>query len=397
MTEPKIISQFLDSACLRYDGHDCPETRLIAENLLTQHPDLASANLYTAACLALPEVLGPLLAKDKTLANRKGGPRHWPPLLYLTYGRISLETDDARADAMETLELLLNAGADPNAYYLVQDLYVFTAVTGALGNGEGGPIRQPPHAYGFAMAERLLAAGADPNDGQALYNWMQTNDDERCLQLCLKHGLRAEHTINWDRDGKIRTLDYLLTYAVGQGLTDRCRFLLQHGADAATADSNGTSLYRLAVRHSYNEVADILAGAGATLDITLCDRFFGACFSSDLAAINELSEANPDLIDALSQSDRTILHQVAARGAPEVLDQLLTLGFHVDEREPTGYRHTPLHKAAMNGRHEMVSLLLKRGADRDAVDATYQGTPCEWAKHHGFEAIASLIAAWPNS
>ena len=43
----------------------------------------------------------------------------------------------------------------------------FTALTGASGEGEQGPVNQPPHPEWEAFARLLLDAGADPNDGQA--------------------------------------------------------------------------------------------------------------------------------------------------------------------------------------------------------------------------------------
>ncbi|CAM2011246.1 ankyrin repeat domain-containing protein [Acanthopleuribacter pedis] len=394
--DPRIVSQFLDAACLRYDGHDCPETRQIAKQLLQEHPDLPAVDINTAACLALPQTVRAMLAKQPNAVHQTSGPRDWPPLLYLTYSRLNIHNETFSSDPRETLEILLQAGADPNSAYTSEHHCIFTAVTGALGNGEGGLLKQPPHPHGFELAERLLSAGAEPNDSQALYNWMQTHDDERCLELCLRHGLRAEHTLNWEPDRDIHTLDYLLTYAVSNGLTERCRFLLQHGADASVCREDGITLYRIAVRYGYDAVATLLSAAGATLDITLCDRFFGACFRGDTDYIKECHQENPGLINDLSANDRTILHQVAAKGSPEVVTALLEIGFNVNEREPSGYQHTPLHKAAMHGRHDIVELLLQRGADRTALDTTYQGTPREWAKHHGHELLAAFIAAWPH-
>src|SRR5207237_1397805 len=64
----------------------------------------------------------------------------------------------------------------------------FTALTGAFGEGEGGPARQPRHPYSVELATALLDAGADPNDGQALYNRMFTPDDD-WLALLFRYGL----------------------------------------------------------------------------------------------------------------------------------------------------------------------------------------------------------------
>ena len=64
--------------------------------------------------------------------------------------------------------LLLARGADPDVGYLWEGLPCpFTALTGALGGGEGG---QPPHRRWHELASLLLDAGADANDAQAIYN-----------------------------------------------------------------------------------------------------------------------------------------------------------------------------------------------------------------------------------
>ena len=85
-------------------------------------------------------------------------------------------------------------GADPNAGYLWEGLIPpFTALTGALGGG--GTI--PKHPEELALARLLLQAGADANDGQALYNqgWGQDPQDdwlELLFELEVRPGLEVE-------------------------------------------------------------------------------------------------------------------------------------------------------------------------------------------------------------
>ena len=57
------------------------------------------------------------------------------------------------------------------------------AVMARVGEGD-----QPAHPHGLALARTLLAAGADPNDGQGLYN-RQFGSDDTHLRLLLDHGL----------------------------------------------------------------------------------------------------------------------------------------------------------------------------------------------------------------
>src|ERR1700753_1015402 len=94
--------------------------------------------------------------------------------------------DVDRAATLETAQLLIRAGADPNDGRFWHALPTpFTVLTGVLGYGER---HQPRHPHAIDFARLLLEAGADPNDGQALYNRMfGANDDH--LVLLFEFGL----------------------------------------------------------------------------------------------------------------------------------------------------------------------------------------------------------------
>ncbi len=64
----------------------------------------------------------------------------------------------------------------------------FTVLTRVLGEGELGPARQPRHPHSLALGRMLLEAGADPNDGQALYNRMFEPGNDH-LELVFEFGL----------------------------------------------------------------------------------------------------------------------------------------------------------------------------------------------------------------
>jgi len=71
----------------------------------------------------------------------------------------------------------------------------FTALTGAFGEGEDGN-NMPPHQHRDALARLLLEAGADPNDGQTLYNKHFNPNDEH-LRLLFEHGLGQDKRGPW--------------------------------------------------------------------------------------------------------------------------------------------------------------------------------------------------------
>ena len=154
-------------------------------------------SIFAAAAAADEDATRALLAADPTLAHREGGPYGWEPLLYLAYARHDPAIRESAT--LGTARLLLDHGADPNAGYLWHGLTSpFTALTGALGGGEGD---QPEHPHGFALASLLLDAGADANDAQVLYN-RQFGADDRHLALLL--GPRVGPGLRWPVAGPTR-------------------------------------------------------------------------------------------------------------------------------------------------------------------------------------------------
>ena len=71
-------------------------------------------------------------------------------------------------------------------------------LTGVFGEGELGPVRQPRHPHSLALGRLLLEAGADPNDGQALYNRMFEPGNDH-LELLFEFGLGTGDGGPWRR------------------------------------------------------------------------------------------------------------------------------------------------------------------------------------------------------
>ena len=375
------VQQFLDLACLTY-GNDSTERIDRAQRMLAARPALAAFDAHTAAATASVEALRRLLSEDPRRATAAGGPRNWPPLLYLCYSRVTEQLADA--DAIGAARLLLDNGADPNAHFMWDGTYRFTALTGAMGEGEGGVLSQPPHAHARALATLLLDAGADPNDAQGLYNTMFLPDND-WLQLLLYRGLTASARVNWKTDNRVGTLDFLLGHAVGKGFGERVALLLRHGAaPGGTSYYDGRTHYENALLNGFGEVAEMLQRAGAEpVELSPEDRFRAACMSGDEAAARAAIEHAPD-----SLTDPGTLHAAASLGNAAAIRCLLSLG--ADPNATAADGTTALHQAAWNDRRAAAEVLVAHGA-RPLRDANHGSTPAGWADHAGHAAMRDCL------
>lgn len=232
--------RFAALACLRYDHTDSPERWANAAQLLADDPQLVDRSIAAAAAAMDPAAIERHLRTDPDAARRSTGPFDWPPLLHLAYSRLPVDRTEDELVAAATA--LLDAGADPDTGYLWGGLTPpFTALTGAFGGGEQGIRRQPPHRHSLALARLLLDRGADPNDGQALYNRMFTREDDH-LRLLLDHGLGTETGGEWARrlgaslESPAEMLATQVGWAAGHGFTGRLELLAAHGVDTSRAN-----------------------------------------------------------------------------------------------------------------------------------------------------------------
>ena len=363
-------------------GHGWTGDTAAAERILARHPDLARHSLFTAATCGLIDEVERQLARDPAAATHTGGTRQWTALAYVTYGRLDPE------NAMSIARRLLAAGADPNFSFDDGWDNPFSLICGAIGLGEQ---TKTTHPQAVELVELLVAAGADPYDRQALYNISVAGEDAdwyaRLWDLCA----RANLTDAWraaDRGFLGKTiLDYLLGNAVGQNHVARARWLLDHGADPNTTHAyTKSSLHKLAQLSGFRDMIALLESHGvAPVRLSGLEGLIAAVQRHDEAAVRALLAEDPELI-----RDPHPLLAAAAHDNAEAVALLLRCG-----ADPRGVDHegiSPLHRAVQADAREIADLLLAAGAEIDLRERKWKGTPLTWALVLGRPDMALKLA-----
>ncbi len=262
--------EFCRFGCLVYSEVDGPQRWEQARAILSAHPDVVESSIAAAACAADPAAIAALLAGDPEAANREVGPFRWAPLLYLVYSRVH-PVDEPAERFVRCAQLLLDAGADPDAGYLWRGLTTpFTVLTGVFGEGEQGAGRQPRHPQSDALARLLLTAGANPNDGQSLYNRMFRPDDSH-LQLLFEFGLGRLPGGPWvdllgeSAESAAQMFGRQMGWAIDHGFSDRVELLIANGIDLDSPLSDGRTPAEHAVTAGYRDIIEDLRVAGAAV------------------------------------------------------------------------------------------------------------------------------------
>lgn len=369
----------------------------LADALLHENPALATMSLWTGCVLGEADSVCSLLDASPALANQRGGPKAWEPLLYVCHSRL-LGRDSMRdAGMLRIAERLLAVGADANAFFRINDdpNAKQTALYGAAGI-----------ANQAAMTELLLGAGADPNDDapglgpESLYHAAEFENHD-CLRLILEAGPDPDKVsyclgrkLDFDDHEGVRVF---LAHGAdpnfvvpGQGSgsllhgavrrrqrIETIELLLDHGADLSIRTSNGLTPYALAVRLGYSAAAALMKRRGASdAEVTEIDRFLGACSRADDAAIKTILRDKPDLMTTLSEDDQQLLPEAAMHGNVAAVRAMLDIGF--DIAAAGDQKMSALHWAAWHGNFDLVRTLLTDNPPLEEKNM-YGGTPLDAA------------------
>jgi ankyrin repeat protein len=395
--------RFLESACLQFlphvwIGHREHESRKI----LAAHPDILGQSIYLAAAAGATDLVEAFLDADPSLVNARGGVRTWAPILYACYSRLNSTVPEH--NTLKTVRLLLERGANPNAFYQhpLHRNRRFTALTGVMGqadsDGKHNEACNMPHAYADELAVLLLDAGADPNECQGL-DHVKSLPDSKWFRLMLRYGLNKEHRLNWLGQGEadsVSTLDYFLGDAVARGMQERIRLLLDHGADPNAIGPDHVPHLQKALETGQHDIVALLRARGAR-DVELSgeSRLKAAIMSGNGAAFDSLLTEDLHLAQTFQERKEGFLYEATAANRIAATRLLLERGAdpngNIDKR---GGGNRPLHVPCWFGNLDIVKLLVEFGADID-VSSGGEGDegnrPIDHARGYGQQAVVEYL------
>lgn len=395
MPSAQSVDDFLVAASVPRKGDFASGTLDQADAMLAAEPSLAvegaRSNIHVAAVLGDDAAVRDLLALDPTMANRKGGPFEWEPLIYLCFSRF-LRLDETRGEGfVRAATALLDAGANPNAGFH-DSQYGPTPTFESVLYGAAGL------AHHAGMTRLLLERGADPNDDETPYHTPETYDngamealvesgkltpdsmtsllvrkadwhDTAGMRYLLERGADPNSLSRW----KVTPLQHAVRR---DNDLDKISLLLDHGADLSlTKDVHFVSAFRMAARRGRRDILAEAARRGITEQFTGLDALVAACATNSGDAARAIVAARPDIVPVLQREGGTLLSEFAGNRNVDGVRLLLDLGVPVTARylHGDGYfdiapMSLALHVAAWKAAHEVVALLIERGSPVNDVD-----------------------------
>ncbi len=350
--------------------------------LLEATPDLADEQFGLLCALYERDKVAAMLADDKSLAIRAFGPRR--PILHLAFSRWHKARPEKQADMLAIAEMLVASGADVNDGFPFQpgDHHLLSALYGAIG-----------HADNMALGRWLLDQGADPNDNESLYHATELGHHEG-LKMLLAAGAKPDGT-----NALPRAMDFDDVEAV--------RLLIAAGAsvDDFNAASIGgerpftvPALHQAARRRSSREMFDVLLEAGANPSrvyqglspyalarayghAEACDAITAAGGTTEMnetigafAAIGDGAAPTGRHIDPDKLPDELRTFAAKAQHPPELFERtkrLIAAGLEYDLPDDQGI--TPVQLAGWQGLPDVMAYFLGLKPDLGHING-YGGT-----------------------
>ena len=406
-TPDEAVSRFLDNACPDHHvrgGSDHVRAQHTAMRLLERYPEIARSNFYTAVVCGEIDTVTRMLADDpgwatrangepgaradvggeNDLVKRDWGTKGWEPLSYLCFTRLPLK--GVADNAVAIARTLIDHGANANVFFQAGGSS-YTPLVGAIGEGEEG---RPAHSERDALVRLLLDRGAEPYDGQVVYNIHFNGKVLWFLETIYDHSIRLGRDQDWadpewtmlDMGGYGTGARWHLDVAVEHNDMELAEWCLTHGANPNAAPGpqrrgRQRSLYEEAMFRGHAELAELLVRHGAirsTQTLTPMQGLIGRCVRSELDSIRDVITKHPEFLQASEP-----LFAAAQYNRRDVAALLLDLGTPVNVESSGGER--ALHIAAYHDSVDVAELLIARGADVDPIGRQYDNTPLGGAMH----------------
>ncbi len=342
------------------------------ETLLAETPDLAEGSFGLACALYDLSEVEAMLAEDPGRATRLAGPRR--PILHLAFSKWIHARPDLEADMLAIAEHLVAHGADVNDGYRLSegDDHPLSALYGAIG-----------HANNMALGAWLLEQGADPNDNESLYHATELGHHEG-LRLLLKHGADPKGT-----NALLRAMDF--------GDVEAVRMLLEAGADPDDHNPGPVggefpvvlpAMHQAARRMCSREIVELLLDHGAATD-----RVHEGMSSYALAR----AFGNREVAEALAARDVDTSLSEVEQVLADVADGTLAEGIYIDPAKlPEAAANIVRVIVHLPGKLDHLKRLVEAGAPFDVPDGSGV-TPVQIAGWEGLpEVMGYLLSQRPD-
>jgi len=358
-----------------------------AQEILSAHPEVASASVHAAAVLGDDAAVERFIALDKNNAIAVAPPYGTNALVYLCMSKYLRLEESRSPQFLRAAKALLDAGADANSGFWTTGTYpeFETALYGAAG------IAHHPE-----MTRLLLEYGADPNDGEAVYHSPETYENG-AMQLLVETGkLSADSLVlmlirkhDWhDYEGQKYLLEHgadpnrkwnhgwrPMHHALARdNRIETIELLLDHGADPTLKD-DGESAIVIAGHRGRRDVLELFERRGIPMLLSNADELIAACAKNDSTAVRALAREELTGVDEIMTISGQLIVEFAGNGNTDGVRQLLDIGIGVNSQFARGDGYwdlapnaTALHNAAWRLRHDTVRLLVERGANVNAKD-----------------------------